>query len=569
MLATGKKSVGGGALAGKFERSWRAFIVLLDRYRITPAEGIFLRSVPRAVPRLPGDAPVLLVEAIEDHYYLALFAHIARGLAELGPIEAHQFVSRSLRPGCTRSLYRAFRSVCYYNRLTDRKWIRLYGAFCGRVGYRSASRLMSRSSVVDLFCAWRIWRNLESKESLIELTVAGIKIGDLIYDTYLRFKPNVTVDIRNFYLCVVIWQALRDLRAANAYMFAVKPQMFITNYSCYVQHGVAARVALSAGVRVITFGNYQKFYKEIRPMDLVHTQFPDDYRSGFAQLANWSGKLEEASAALAARVAGKLDAATAYMQRSAYAGKADLPEGISGSAILFLHDFFDSPHCYRWMIFPDFWEWATYTLNLARREGIKVFVKPHPNQIATSKSIVRKLMKDYSEVAWLSSDTSNAQLAEAGAACAITVHGTVAHEMAYLGIPSISAGHNPHVSFAFSNTARSRDEYSRLICNYRNLSRDPERLRREASEFYYMHNLTIDAPEMRLRELMLGFRTLVTRHEGFLSDGRDFLSFDQQLNAEPGFRRACAQLSALLHDEASPVPSAVGGAQIRERAASG
>jgi hypothetical protein len=569
MQATEKMRVEPGTFAKLLERVRKTVLALLDRYRITPAERIFMRSLPRAAPRPPGDAPIVLVETVEDHYYSALFANIVLGIAARRPIEVQQFVSRSLRPGCTRSLYRIVRSLCYYNRLTDRKWIRFYGAFCSRVAYRSASRVFSFSTLIDLINAWKIWRSLGSKESLIELTVSGTKLGDLIYDTYLRFRPSATVNLDSTYLWVVIWQALRDLRAATVYMSSVKPQMFITSYSCYVQHGIAVRVALAAGVKVVTLGNYQKFYKQLQSADSVHTQNPDDYRSGFSRLANSGAKIEEAAAALAARMAGKFDPATAYMHRSAYAEKAELPRGISGSAVLFLHDFFDSPHCYQWMIFPDFWEWATFTLNLARREGIKVFVKPHPNQIAGSRAVVRMLMRDYPEAAWLSSGTSNVQIAEAGAACAITVHGTVAHEMAYLGVPSISAGHSPHVSFTFSHTARSREEYSRLICNYRDLPHVHEALRRESLEFYCMHNLRIDADEMRLRDLILDYFALVVKHDGFLPDGGGFLSFSQRLNAEPAFRRACAEMAALLHDELAVDLSLNEGALNRERAASG
>lgn len=397
---------------------------------------------------------------------------------------------------------------------------------------------------------------------LEDLTIAGIKVGDLIYDSYLRFKPAATVDLRSAYLLLVIWQTFRDLRQARAYMFDVRPRMFLATFSTYIQHGVAVRVALAAGVEVFTFANNQEFYKQLNSTDWVHTRNPDGYRSGFARLEDPAPKLEEAERALSARLSGGIDAATAYMKRSAYAGTAELPDGIEGSLLVFLHDFFDSPHCYRGMIFPDFWEWATFTLNLARRAGIKVFVKPHPNQIESSKSVVRQLMAEYPEATCLSTDTSNAHLAEAGVACAVTVYGTIAHEMAYLGVPSIAAGHNPHVSFSFCHTARNRNEYARLILSHRSLLHSPEKLRRESLEFYYMHNLR-NAKEATLRDALIRFRRRLIREGGSLNSGADFLSFASELDTSPVFCKACGDLAAHLADREDALRNP--GPLVRER----
>ena len=523
--------------------------LLISRYRITAAERVFLRSVGTAPKRAASSGPVILVEAVEDHYYLTLFSRIVGKIAAGRPVEVQQFIPRSLRPGCTRSLYQAFKAVCFYNLLTDRKWRRLYAAFCSRVAYKSAAPVISRACIADVIEARRIWKSIESKEMLVDLTISGVTVGDLVYDTYLRFKPAATLDFKSLYLWLVLWQTLRDLRASQAYMVEVKPRIFLATYSAYVQHGIAARVALAAGVRVFTFGNYQEFYKQLHPTDLVHTKNPDSYRSDFARLESPAPKIAEAERALSSRLSGKNDAATAYMQRSAYAGSAELPEGISGSLVLFLHDFFDSPHCYRWMIFPDFWEWATFTLDRAREAGIKTFVKPHPNQIVTSKAVVARLMSEYPEATWLSTSTSNVQLVEAGMACAVSIYGTVAHEMAFLGIPSIAAGHNPHISFSFCHTAQSRDEYRRLILDYQNLPRPAEQLKRESLEFYWMHNLAVTAEQARLNKSTIRFRTLITGKGGWLFDGADFVSFIEEITSEPAFNEACMTLAAYLDRE--------------------
>ena len=543
------------SLAKVGRRLWGSVRLLISRYRITAAERSFFNYAREATKRVARGGPIVVVEAVEDHYYVALFGSIVAGLCVEQTIDTEQFLPRSLRPGGTRSVFHFLKGVVYYNALTDRKWERLYGAFCRRVAYKSASSLVSRNSFADLLHARRIWKKLESKESLVELTIAGIKVGDLIYDSYLRFKPAATVDLKSRYLWIVIWQAMRDIRAARAYMFTVRPKMFLTTYSTYIQHGIAARTALAAGVEVFTFGNYQEFYKKLSPTDWMHTRNPDSYRLDFAMLENPLPKLAEADRALSARLSGVNDAATAYMRRSAYGTTAELPEGLSGSLMLFLHDFFDSPHCYQWMIFPDFLEWATFTLDLAREAGIKVFVKPHPNQIASSKSVVKMLMAKYPDVIWLSTNTSNVHLAQAGIACAVTIHGTVAHEMAYLGIPTIAAGHNPHISFAISHTAHNRDEYRQMILKYKTLPHSAADLRRGTLQFYCMHNLTMTPDEVALQDVTRRFRALIADKGDWLYDGADFSSFVEEISTHAAFKRTCRELAAHLIADSGCKPS--------------
>jgi hypothetical protein len=139
------------AFTGLAGRLRKQALALVDRYRATAAERTFLEANRRLEPRSARNAPIVLVETVEDHYYLALFARVVAGIAAKQPIRARQFVLRSLRPGSTRSFFQAAKSLCFYNALTDRKWSRLYAAFCGGIAYRSAigSRRGASGRVLD------------------------------------------------------------------------------------------------------------------------------------------------------------------------------------------------------------------------------------------------------------------------------------------------------------------------------------------------------------------------------------------------------------------------------------
>jgi hypothetical protein len=142
----------------------------------------------------------------------------------------------------------------------------------------------------------------------------------------------------------------------------------------------------------------------------------------------------------------------------------------------------------------------------------------------------------------LPAKASNTQLADAGIACGVTVYGTVAHELAYLGIPTIGCARHPHHSFAFCHTAGNVAEYEALLLKSTRLPADREAMRRQALEFYYMHNLYGSNDDLELRQI---FVTLWKRcHDPSVSVG-DAQSALAALRDSPAFSR---RISSLLQN---------------------
>ena len=240
-------------------------------------EAEIYRYFKRMHPTTAASADVVLVQCVEDLFYLGVFGRIISSLREQRSIRAEQFVLRSLRVGESRSLLGFITYRLFINRLAGSKWVRLYGSFCEGVGYRSTGLAFLVGDVIDFCRALACWRNLSDRVGLTSLVIADVPVGDLINDSFLRFKPAPTVDIRDVYLLVVIWQAYRDIRRAKDYFSRVRPLLYLTSYTTYVQHGIAVRVALQCGVRVFSFSNYQQFAKPLSLTDWVHTSNPDGY----------------------------------------------------------------------------------------------------------------------------------------------------------------------------------------------------------------------------------------------------------------------------------------------------
>lgn len=445
----------------------------------------------------------IVVQCVQDPFYLTLFAHLAHALRQRAPLEAELLVCQSFNAaigiGWKPWVMRAFP----LNRLQVDQWIRLWDVVATRVAYRSSSLNYPLGDLIDAWRSWRLWRGLGSADELEAVTIEGVICGDLVIDSYLRFRPSPRVEVGDLFMLRVLWQAHRDIRRAKNYFSSTRPLLYLTSYTTYVQHGIAARVALQEGVRVFSFGNFQEFGKLLSKGDSFHTRNALNYQRDFDQLPEPALLMQEATRQLEARLAGGIDIATSYMVSSAYRKTTSEVPDVRSAVVVFLHDFYDSPHVYADLVFPDFWEWICFTLDTLISAGIRFMVKPHPNQIALNDTVINELLGRFPGLEMVAPEVTNRQLTDAGMACAVTVYGTVAHEMAYMGVPTIACARHPHVAFNFCRTARTRASYADLLREALTQVCDRESLREQALRFFVMHNLSLPPAQLALRDAFI------------------------------------------------------------------
>ncbi len=451
---------------------------------------------PRALRHLPvladpadTSAPVV-AQSVPDKFYFLLFAalrtHLFARKPRSGELVVVKGISGAVGAGWLPDLKRSFALAW----LTTQPWVRASKGLFQQVAYRNAALRPPWQKWAERARAKRIWEQLRTAQGSLKLAIDGIEVGDLLIDTYLRFKPSPEFDIHDPFMLRLIEQALGDVRRARQYFNHRRPSIYLTSYSTYLEHGVPVRAALQAGVPVWSFGNLNQFGKQLSLTDSFHTSDFSNYRAGFDALTDPEARLRQADAQLSLRLSGGIDAATSYMRQSAY-GKsaADLPSDLAGSTVVFMHDFYDSPHVYPDLVFDDFWQWICVTIDALQQAGQRFFLKPHPNQIGLSDLAVARLRAQYPDAPWLSVGINSVQLANAGIARGVTAYGTVAHELAYLGIPSIGCARHPHHTYDFCQTARTRAEYVALLKSTEPSRLSTEELRKQALSFYYMHNL--------------------------------------------------------------------------------
>jgi len=455
-----------------------------------------------------GQCFLIAVQGVEDPLYLGLFAALLRDLRDYVSIEADVIQVRSINGAVGKGVRSGIGRSWIVANLINNQWARVYSVLIGPVAYRSQP-LFWRSFLTKYSgTALNLWDNMKALDKPEQLIVNDIQIGDLVIDTYLRFRPSPRFDVNDHFVLMILRQALRDLDLAYKYFSSQKPQLYLSSYSCYVMHGIPARVAVSLGINVRTYGNYFTPGNKLTREHLFHVADTSQYRDRFDSLSPSQKQiaLEMSNAGLQSRLSGGIDAATIYMKESAYEISGEAVPDVGGSVVVFLHDFFDSPHGgYKDLLFTDFWAWICFTIVTLQDGGVPFWIKPHPNQISQGELVLVELKKKFPEARFLSSRITNNELVQSGMCCGVTVYGTVAHELAYLGVPSIACARHPHFTFDFCRTAKSIEQYRFMLLspNFCPLSKDE--MRQQALAFYYMHNFDLTAEQYEFKSAFVRY----------------------------------------------------------------
>jgi hypothetical protein len=352
-----------------------------------------------------------------------------------------------------------------------------------------------------------ILADLRDKRDVLLISIEGLLIGDLIYDSYLRYYNAPTLNLEDPRFPALVETAVQIYLACKDYLIRNEPAAFITDDFSYLNSGVMTRLMhkLKVPTYVVCIGDTLWILRVnpehsgaghgfpppvVLPYPKYATIFPD------LPAAERESGIQKGRQALERRLSGGT-CPLVRMTASSYGNEGVnariLDKDVKPRVLVMMHDFVDSPHSYREMIFPDFWEWITFLLDRAVLTDFHWYVKPHPCLADPSRhaineanrAIVDRLKKMYPTVSFLDPSASNTQIIKDGICAMYTVHGTSAHEFAYAGVPVVNCGDNPHISYDFNIHARSADEYAALIARSDRLKVKIDRAKIE--EFVYMH----------------------------------------------------------------------------------
>jgi hypothetical protein len=320
----------------------------------------------------------------------------------------------------------------------------------------------------------------------------GIRIGDLIYDTYLRRSNKPTIDFDDPLLETVFQECVSYFKSWARYLERHDVVAICISH-CVYHFAIPARIAFSKNIEVFQV-TAENIYRLDEQKTHAYTEFTS-YRTEFAKLSGHEKKsaLDVAEARLQLRFSGKTGVDMAYSTKSAFIKEnAQFESVISRSTkikvLVATHDFFDSPHSYGDNFYSDFYIWMETLGELSRVTDYEWFIKTHRDSVADDTEVLSIFIKKYPKFKLLPRDISHHQIIDSGINFALTVYGTIGMEYPALGVPVINASrNNPHVTYDFCITPDSKEEYETLILNLKDVKSCIQV--DQIYEYYYMAHL--------------------------------------------------------------------------------
>jgi hypothetical protein len=332
-----------------------------------------------------------------------------------------------------------------------------------------------------------IFHQLDDKWDIEALTINGIWVGDLIYDTYLaRFnKPSIEKDnpeFENFLLesieLFVFWEDYLDSHDVRA----------INVSHCVYNVAMPLRLGVERNIPVFQ-ANVTHVYRMSKKNYFAYNDF-FYFRERFAALPEEvkAAGIEESKRRIERRFAGEVGVDMSYSTQSAYGASRHfslLRQSPRKKILIATHCFFDSPHSYGNNIFPDFYEWLDFLGKMSVDTDYDWYIKTHPDYLPGTKEIIDNFITKYPKFTLLPADASHHQIIAEGIDVALTVYGTIAFEYAALGIPVINNSlNNPHIAYNFNLHPRDVEDYRHLLLNLDTLDFSIDR--QEVYEYYFM-----------------------------------------------------------------------------------
>jgi len=255
-------------------------------------------------------------QLVRDPFYFLLFGGIIRELQKYLRVENSAIVTQGISGSIGFNLRTEIQRSAPIAWISTTQWVRAYGnTILPKIAYRSSTWLHPLKDLHSLLEAIFLWKKF--KRTIIKsysLKYCKIEIGDLVVDTYLRFRPSPKFIISDLFVLKIIWQAIRDIKKSERYFAKEKPDVYFTSYTVYLEHGIPVRVAIKNNINAYAFGNLQIFGKKLTKIDYYQTSSCDKYKRLFSSLSHKEKKLKKAESQLNRRLSGKNNAATFYMK---------------------------------------------------------------------------------------------------------------------------------------------------------------------------------------------------------------------------------------------------------------
>ena len=361
--------------------------------------------------------------------------------------------------------------------------IELMRSYCPKAKDISDSHLTVIQKFKVAFAVCWIYLQINFGKSLITCGYKEIKIGDLIYDAYLRKFSVATISSKTYKLALLIYEAVTEVEKNRRLLVGGQYKGVLVAQQITLSAGILLRVAINLGLEgyLCSGGNRLMIKKYGQMEDIYEHQYKPDLKD-LIRIANMKSFPEDFEAVMKAQRSGSLggDSPFAFSgDKKIYTNRIDFSQHFNLSIekkniFVMLHAFTDAPHSqHKGMLFKDYYDWfiTTYQFAIDRPEFNWIF-KQHPSiQFYPTKDVDFNLLFSSvpPHVSYIGEDRQvNSESLMHCADLIVTCAGSAGYEFpAFCGVPSIIAGDNFYRGLGISYEPNS-------ICEYFSMLSDPQ-----------------------------------------------------------------------------------------------
>lgn len=296
-----------------------------------------------------------------------------------------------------------------------------------------------------------------------------IKIGDLVYDTYIRTGENIT--LKKDFRCLKIF--LRSLLNVEKYYESLNKteiEYVILRDKLYITHGIFARIATKLGKKTLLFRssikmvNLANIYK--------HLYFPNLTLEQLRAKIKGNDYIKECDKYFLEKFSGKcldFDAKQAYNDKKNYSKEEILKrlnlDKTKKNIVIMAHAFSDGPHISK-SIYEDYYIWLVETLKIIKKlDNVNWIIKEHPTSFwYNEKNIVKEILEKnkIKNVVFYPNEWSTLGIKEIADGI-ITDKGTAALEFSCFGKLAVITGETYYSDYGFTKNIKNKLEYAEIL----------------------------------------------------------------------------------------------------------
>ena len=311
--------------------------------------------------------------------------------------------------------------------------------------------------------------NKINKYNLSEYEINGIRVGDLIYDTYLKIFKQVTLDTKSTLFKNFFKDSLKLYFYWDDYFKNNKIKAMVIVHSTYL-YGIPIRIACLKKIPVFK-GTFNTIY-HIRKKNYHTGQEFFTFKEKYKKL---NPKIKK-NLFLVAK--NNLDNLSLNISKKRSIKKHP-------KVLIAAHNFYDSPHVFGKMLFPDFYEWLKFIVKEVSKNNLECFLKLHPKNNNKEIHLINEILKKNNKIKLLKPNTRLEKILKLGIQYVFTCYGTVGYEYAYYGLTVINSSKtNPHIQYKFNIHPKNIIELKKIIENVEKYKIKIKR--KEIIEFFVM-----------------------------------------------------------------------------------